>query len=61
MKLKNYASVVADMLLHLASNSRPDIAFTVHQAARFFHNPKASHAKAINTLFATSMVGRDLG
>ena len=61
MKLKNYASVVADMLLHLASNSRPDIAFAVHQAARFFHNPKASHAKAINTLFATSMVGRDLG
>ena len=61
MKLKNYASVVADMLLNLASNSRPDIAFAVHQAARFFHNPKASYAKAINTLFATSMVGRDLG
>ena len=28
--------------------SRPDIAFAVHQeAARFTHNPKASHAKAI--------------
>jgi hypothetical protein len=42
----NYASIVG-MLLYLASNSRPDIAFAVHQAARFTHNPKASHAKAI--------------
>lgn len=42
----NYASVVG-MLLYLASNSRPDLAFSVHQAARFTHNPKASHGNAI--------------
>jgi hypothetical protein len=53
--------LMADLLLNLASNSRPDIVFAVHQAARFFHNPKALHAKAINTLFTTSMDGRDLG
>ena len=29
----NYASVVG-MLMYLASNSRPDIAFAVHQCAR---------------------------
>ena len=42
----NYASVVG-MLLYLASNSRPDISFAVHQCARFTHGPKASHEKAI--------------
>jgi hypothetical protein len=35
------------LLLYLASNSRPDIAIAVHQAAHFTHNPKAPHAKAI--------------
>lgn len=28
------------MLLYLASNSRPDIAFAVNQAARFTHCPR---------------------
>ena len=32
----NYASVVG-MLLHLAGNVRPDMAFAVHQCARFSH------------------------
>ena len=41
-----YSSVVG-MLLYLASNSRPDIAFAVHQCAHFTHSPKASHEAAI--------------
>ena len=45
----HYASVVG-MLLYLASNSRPDIAFAVHQCARFTHAPKQSHAKAIKRI-----------
>ena len=45
----NYLSVVG-MLLYLACNSRPDIAFAVSQVARFSSNPKASHAKAIKTI-----------
>ena len=35
----NYRSVVG-MLLYLSNNSRPDIAFAVHQCARFSHSPK---------------------
>jgi Reverse transcriptase (RNA-dependent DNA polymerase) len=41
-----YSSVVG-MLMYLASNSRPDIAFAVHQCARFTHNTRASHEKAL--------------
>ena len=42
----NYASLIG-MLLYLSSNSRPDIAFAVHQAARFTHCARHSHEKAI--------------
>lgn len=45
----HYASVVG-MLLYLSSNSRPDIAFAVHQCARFTHAPKQSHAKAVKRI-----------
>lgn len=45
----SYPSVVG-MLLYLASNSKPDIAFAVHQAARFTHDPKKSHAKAVKRI-----------
>ena len=34
----SYASVVG-VLLYLAENSLPDIAFAVHQSARFSHRP----------------------
>ena len=45
----SYASVVG-MLLYLASNSRPDIAFEVHQCARFMHRTKRSHEKAVKKI-----------
>jgi hypothetical protein len=45
----NYASVIG-MLMYLASNSRPDIQFAVHQCARFTHNYRQSHATAIKTI-----------
>ena len=41
-----YASVIG-MLLYLASNSRPDITFAVHQCARFTHSTKKSHEDAV--------------
>ena len=44
-----YASVVG-MLMYLANNSRPDIAFAVHQCARFNHSPKRLHENAIKRI-----------
>jgi hypothetical protein len=38
------------MLLYLANNSRPDIAYAVHQVARFSHFPKQSHGRAIKQI-----------
>ena len=51
-ELWNYRSVVG-MFLYLASNSRPDIAFAVHQCARFSHCPRASHEIALKKSVAT--------
>ena len=45
----SYRSIVG-MLLYLSTNSRPDIAFSVSQVARFSHNPKQSHASAVKTI-----------
>jgi hypothetical protein len=45
----NYRSIVG-MLLYLSTNSRPDIAFSVSQVARFSHDPKQSHASAVKTI-----------
>jgi hypothetical protein len=38
------------MMMYLSSNSRPDIAFAVHQAARFTHCPRKSHETALKRI-----------
>jgi hypothetical protein len=38
------------MLMYLAANTRPDIAYAVHQAARHTPAPKASHSVAIKRI-----------
>jgi hypothetical protein len=45
----NYRSIIG-MLLYLTTNTRPDLAFAVSQAARFSHYPKQSHATAVKTI-----------
>jgi hypothetical protein len=44
-----YASIVG-MLMYLAENTRPDIAYTVHQAEIYTHDPRASHAVTIKRI-----------
>ena len=44
-----YSSIVG-MLMYLGQNTRPDIAFAVHQCARFTHNPKHSHAIGVKRI-----------
>ena len=41
---------VVGMLLYLASNTRPDIAFSVNQCARFSHRPKKYHEDAVKRI-----------
>jgi hypothetical protein len=45
----NYASVVG-MLLYLSGHTRPDLAYSVSQVARFMFNPKHSHEIAIKRI-----------
>jgi Reverse transcriptase (RNA-dependent DNA polymerase) len=45
----DYASVVG-MLMYLSCNSRPDIAFALHQCARFTHDPRRAHSQAIKQI-----------
>ena len=42
----SYASVIG-MMQYLQSHSRPDITYTVSQAARFTHSPRRSHEMAL--------------
>jgi len=55
-----YAQVVG-MLLYLSSNSRPHICFVVHQAARFTHDPRASHAAGVKRIVRYLKGTRDRG
>ena len=56
----SYASVIG-MLLYLSSNSRPDIAFAVHQAARFTHCAKLSHETTIKRIGRYLKATKDRG
>ena len=56
----NYASIVG-MLLYLCSNTRPDLSYSVSQAARFTHSPKKSHAQAVKHLLRYLKGTMDLG
>ncbi len=38
------------MLLYLSSNTRPDVQFAVHSAARHTHSPKKSHGQAVKRI-----------
>ena len=44
-----YNSIIG-MLMYLSANTRPDIAYAVHQAARFSHAPRHSHAIAVRLM-----------
>lgn len=56
----NYRSVIG-MMLYLSTNTRPDIAFAVSQAARFSNNPKQSHATALKTIVRYLVGTKDKG
>ena len=56
----SYPSLVG-MMLYLSSNSRPDIAFAVNQAARFNHCPRLSHEVAIKRIARYLKGTRDRG
>ena len=45
----NYHSIIG-MLLYLTTNTRPDYALAVSQAACFSHDPKQSQATAVKTI-----------
>ena len=45
----NYASVIG-MLMYLSNTTRPDLAFAVHQCARFTHCPRRTHELALKRI-----------
>ena len=45
----SYASVIG-MMFYLASNTRPDISFAVHQCYYFTHNANESHETAVKRI-----------
>ena len=56
----SYASIVG-MMMYLGSNSRPDIAFAVHAAARYTHCPKRIHEQALKRIGRYLKGTRDKG
>jgi hypothetical protein len=48
--MRSGATSVVGMLLYLSTNTHPDIAYRVSQAARFTSNPKQSHATAVKMI-----------
>lgn len=56
----NYASVIGKMN-YLERGSRPDIAYAVHQCARFSSSPKKKHADAVRWLGRYLLGTKDKG
>ena len=56
----DYRSVIGK-LNYLEKCTRPDIAFAVHQCARFASDPKNSHAKAVERIGSYLLANRDQG
>ena len=56
----DYATVIG-MLMYLSTNSRPDIAYAVHQCARFTHSPKHSHAAGVKRILRYLKGTKDQG
>ena len=52
---------IVGMIMFLATNSRPDIAYAVNQCARFTHSPKALHSKAVKRIVRYLKGTRDQG
>jgi hypothetical protein len=47
--------------MYLVANTRPDIAYAVYQAARYTHDPRASHAVAIKRILRYIKGTKDKG
>ena len=56
----HFRSVIGK-LNYLEKSTRPDLSFAVHQVARFTHEPKQSHAKAIRRICRYLVRTRDKG
>jgi hypothetical protein len=56
----NYASIIG-MLLYLSGHSRPDIAFAVHQCARYTFSPTKKHTNALKRIGRYLKGTRDKG
>lgn len=56
----NYRSMIG-MMMYLATNSRPDIAFAVNQCCRFANNPKRCHKKVVKRIERYLKGSRDRG
>ena len=49
------------MVTYLQGSTKPDISIAVHQAARFFINPKISHERAVKRIGHYLFVNKDRG
>jgi hypothetical protein len=56
----NHRSAVG-MLLHVCSDTCPDLQFAVHQACRFAHSPKKSHGQAVKRIICCLVKTREKG
>jgi len=56
----NYRAAIG-ALLYVAAMTRPDIAYSVHQCARFSANPKRSHEEAVKRICRYLLATKDKG